>query len=126
LTCQACHEIHIMKAIEVKTKNTKYTVGVEKGVTSFIIMIKNTEDNTEVSTSLGSLSKENIKYEYQIEKLEPDDSIMIKVVDIFDTSLITEPHEIKDYNLDDESFLLQAKLKSYLGLKKELEENGMI
>jgi hypothetical protein len=51
---------------------------------------------------------------------------MIKVVDIFDTSLITEPHEIKDYNLDDESFLLQAKLKSYLGLKKELEENGMI
>jgi len=115
-----------MKAIEVKTKNTKYTVGVEKGVTSFIIIIKNTEDNTEVSTSLGSLSKENIKYEYQIEKLEPDDSIMIKVVDIFDTSLITEPHEIKDYNLDDESFMLQAKLKSYLGLKKELEENGMI
>jgi len=126
LTCQACHEIHNMKAIEVKTKNTKYTVGVEKGVTSFIIMIKNTEDNTEVSTSLGSLSKENIKYEYQIEKLEPDDSIMIKVVDIFDTSLLTEPHEIIDYNLDDESFLLQAKLKSYLGLKKELEENGMI
>jgi len=115
-----------MKALEVRSKNTKYTAGVAKGVTSFIIMIKNTEDNAEISSSLGSLSKENIKYEYQLEKLETDDSIIIKVVEISDTSMLTEPHEIRDYNLDDESFLLEAKLKSYHRLKKELEENGMI
>ncbi|WP_143961827.1 hypothetical protein [Litoribacter populi] len=115
-----------MKVLEVEFNNKKYLVGEENGISSLIISLKNFENECEISASLGSLSNNNIKHEFINRLIDLDDCFSIKITNVFDKSMLSKPEKIKDYNIDQDDFITQAKLKSYLSLKKELEEKRLI
>jgi len=111
-----------MIGFEIKSKNEKMTVALEKGVVSVIFTrVKNMErDEIQLSaTGLNIEKQENYKWLFR--NLQLGEEINIKVIELENSS---DPIKVENYPM--EKLILDDKLKRYQNLKRELEEAGLI
>jgi antitoxin component YwqK of YwqJK toxin-antitoxin module len=114
-----------MKALKIKYNNKKYILGVENGITTFSIVIKNKTNLQEAWAQFGSLQN-NIKFKYFEDFVKKGDMFSLEIMDDIHEEEISSPIEIINTEESTKELVLNSKLQSYYRLKKELEENGMI
>ncbi|WP_258098597.1 hypothetical protein [Marinoscillum pacificum] len=111
-----------MIGFKLTYNNETIKVGIPKGVTSINLTRVLLEDRDEIDIHTGGLDKEiNQHLRWLVMKLKLGDKLLIEVEEFEEAD---PPHKMVAQ--DSEDLVLQAKLKSYHSLKKELEEKGLI
>lgn len=111
-----------MVGFEVTWNDSVTKLGVETGVTSLIFTRVKTVDRDQVDINGGGINSDlNEKIIWIAESLKVGDKFMVEVKEITEVS-----NPVKKELLNSNNEILQGKLRSYLAIKKELEENGLI
>lgn len=111
-----------MVGFEVTWNGTVTKLGVENGVTSLIFTRVKTVDRDQVDINVGGINSDlNEKIVWIAGSLTVGDKFMVEVKEITEVS-----NPVKRELLNSNNEILQGKLRSYLAIKKELEENGLI
>ncbi|AOW10602.1 hypothetical protein [Flavobacterium gilvum] len=113
-----------MIGFELNINDEKVSAALENGVVSIILTKLSDEFLNSIDldfTGLNTSEKGNGEtLDWYKSQLKVGDELTIKIKDILENSV---PKEIRRKNFDLEN---EQKLKSYYGLKKELEEKGLI
>lgn len=111
-----------MIGFELKNSKGKVLAAVEEGVVSLIFTRVSNQEKNELSLTLGGSDKANSKNLTWISRnLDLGEEFSIKVANF---NAPSKP--VKSTDLKSNDILLQGKLRAYYGLKKELEEAGLI
>ena len=111
-----------MIGFKLTYNNETIKVGIPKGVTSINLTRVVLEERDEIDIHTGGLDKEiNQHLMWLVTQLKLGDRLLIEVEEFAEAD---PPHKM--IAQDSEDLVLQAKLKSYHSLKKELEEKGLI
>lgn len=111
-----------MIGFELKNDDKKILVGVEEGNTTIIFSRVKNQNMDEIHLHIGGTDKAKSRsITWMSEDLSIDDKFVIKVSDF---SSPTSPIKENDIKLTD--LVIEGKLRAYFGLKKELEEAGLI
>lgn len=111
-----------MIGFELEDKKEKFFLGVEKGVTSIIFTRVFNKEKNEIHLVVGGMDNAESKSLTWISRdVLPGEKFEIKISEIKNVSKPQKSIELNSNNL-----IWEGKLRAYHGLKKELDEAGLI